>query len=143
MKKRGLRLERKISYTQRERQSSNSLIYIKGQAIILSGEKMGEATEKDSGKEQVITVTVKVVDGDEGVFHFNADQLVAKGKEQVLHHFHIEPAPGVIYHFAFEVGKILDDNKTWRQQGVKSGAVLLFGTEQQVGLSVSGLLCSR
>jgi len=103
---------------------------------------MDEVTEKGSGKEQVITVTVKLVDGDQDVFHFNADQLVAKGRERVLNHFHIEPAPGVVYHFAFEVGKLLDENKTWRQQGVKDGAVLLFGTEQQVGSSVLGLLCS-
>jgi hypothetical protein len=92
-----------------------------------------EVTSQGSGQEQVISVTVRVIDGDEAPFHFNADQLVAKGRERVLNYFHIEPAPGVVYHFAFEVGKLLDDNKTWREQGVKDGAILLFGTEQQVG----------
>lgn len=87
----------------------------------------------DSGKEQVIEVMVKVIDGDEGNFHFNVDQLIAKGKKEVEERFHIKPAPGVIYHFAYEPGRILDDNKTWRQEGVKNGTTLLFGTEQQVG----------
>lgn len=86
-----------------------------------------------SSQEKVITVTVQVIDGDEGIFHFNVDQLIAKGRERVLNHFHIEPAPGVVYHFAFDVGKVLDENKTWQQEGVKDGTKLLFGTEQQVG----------
>ena len=92
------------------------------------------ATEvQAAGTEEVIAVTVQVVDGDSDVFHFNVDQLVDKGRERVLHHFHIEPSPGVVYHFAFEFGKVLDENKTWREQGVKDGMTLLFGTEQQVG----------
>jgi hypothetical protein len=86
-----------------------------------------------SGKEQVIKVTVKVIDGDKDDFHFNVDQLVAQGKERVQNRFQIKPAPGVIYHFAYEPGRILDENKTWKQEGVIEGATLLFGTEQQVG----------
>jgi len=85
------------------------------------------------GSEQVIVVTVKVVDGDEDKFHFNVDHLISKDKERVLHRFQIKPAPGVIYHFAYEPYKLLDENKTWQQEGVKSDTTLLFGTEQQVG----------
>lgn len=83
--------------------------------------------------EQVIKVTVKLIDGDSDEFHFNVDHLIGSDKEKVLNKFHIKPAPNVIYHFAYEVGKLLDDNKTWRQEGVRNGATLLFGTEQQVG----------
>jgi hypothetical protein len=89
--------------------------------------------ENGRGQGQVITITVKVVDGDEAEFHFNVDQLVAKGRERVLNHFHIKPTPGVVYHFAYEYGKLLDENKTWSELGVPDGAELLFGTEQQVG----------
>lgn len=89
--------------------------------------------KEEQGHEQVIKVTVKLVEGDEATFEFNADQLVGKEKERVLHHFHIEPPSGVKYYFALQGGKLLDDNKTWRLQGIKDGATVLFGTEQQVG----------
>ena len=86
----------------------------------------------DTSKE-VITIEVQLVDGDEEKFHFNADQLVGKAKPRVLHRFHIVPPSGVVYYFAFAKGQLIDDNKTWAQQGVKTGMTILFGTEQQVG----------
>lgn len=86
----------------------------------------------DTSKE-VIAITIQVVDGDEDLFHFNDDQLVGSAKQRVLNRFHIVPPPGVIYYFAFAKGKLLDDNKSWEQNGVKSGMTILFGTEQQVG----------
>jgi hypothetical protein len=88
---------------------------------------------QEAKSEQVIVVTVKVIDGDEDDFHFNVDHLIGKSKEQVMHRFQIKPPTGVIYHFAYEPGKILDENKTWRQEGVADHSTLLFGTEQQVG----------
>jgi len=90
-------------------------------------------TSQQVRPEHVIVVTVKVIDGDQDDFHFNLDHLIGKSKEQVLHRFQIKPPPGVIYHFAYEPGRILDENKTWRQEGVKDHSTLLFGTEQQVG----------
>lgn len=87
---------------------------------------------RNSGK-QVIEVTVRLVHADSHNFHFSVNELIANDKRKVLHRFRIYPLPNVIYRFAYEFGTLLDEKKTWRQEGVKSGAILLFGTEQQVG----------
>jgi hypothetical protein len=84
-------------------------------------------------RQQVIKVTVKLVEAGSHNFHFDLDHLIAKDKEKVLLRFRIHPPHVVVHRFAYEVGRILDENKTWRQEGVKSGATLLFGTEEQVG----------
>jgi hypothetical protein len=84
-------------------------------------------------RQEVISVTVKLIDAGSHDFHFSVDQLIGNDKEKVLRRFRIHPPYKVIHHFAHEVGRPLDERKTWRQEGVKNGAVLLFGTERQVG----------
>jgi hypothetical protein len=84
-------------------------------------------------RQNVIRITVRLMDAGCHDFHFSVDQLIGNDKEKVLRRFRIHPTSKVIHHFAYEVGRLLDENKTWRQEGVKSGATLLFGTEEQVG----------
>jgi hypothetical protein len=84
-------------------------------------------------RQEVIRVTVKLMDAGSHDFHFSVDQLIANDKEKVLRRFRIHPPSNVIHRFAYEIGRPLDEKKTWRQAGVKNGAILLFGTERQVG----------
>jgi len=80
----------------------------------------------------LITITIRTVDGETWTQDFNPNETVKSVIQRALAHFNLQPAPGVIYHLLFE-GRLLVDTKTLEQEGVKSGAVLLLGTEAQVG----------
>lgn len=47
--------------------------------------------------------------------------------------FGIESPVGVVYYFLFD-GRRLDNTKTLEQEGVLDGALVILGTEPQVGL---------
>jgi len=79
-----------------------------------------------------VTVTIRTVDGETWTEAFNLNESVKSVIQRALAHFNLQPAPGVIYHLLFE-GRLLVDTKTLEQEGVKSGSVLLLGTEAQVG----------
>lgn len=84
----------------------------------------------DSGP--LITLTIRTVDGETWVDKFSVHETVKSVVQRALAHFKIQPAPGVAYHLVYE-GRVLDDNKTLEQEGVKDGATLLLATEPQVG----------
>jgi hypothetical protein len=82
--------------------------------------------------EPVVVITIRTVEGETWTDKFNIHEPIKSILQKALAHFGIQPAPGVIYHFLYE-GRLLDDSKTLEQEGVKTGATLLLGTEAQVG----------
>jgi uncharacterized ubiquitin-like protein YukD len=81
---------------------------------------------------QFITITIRTVEGETWTDKFNTHETVKSLIQRGLAHFSIQPAPGVTYHLLYE-GRVLDDNKSLEQEGIKDGATLLLGTEAQVG----------
>jgi len=79
-----------------------------------------------------IKITIRTVDGETWTDEFSIHETVKSLLQKSLAHFRIQPAPGVVYHFLYE-GRLLDETKTLEQEGLKTGSVLLLGTEAQVG----------
>lgn len=79
-----------------------------------------------------ITIIIRLVEGDQDEFHVSLHEPIHSLAKRALAHFHLQPTGGVEYKFLLD-GRLLDPNKTLEEEGVTEGAILLFGTEQQVG----------
>ena len=82
----------------------------------------------------LLSITIRTVDGETWTNEFNKNETVKSVVQRALAHFKLQPPPGVTYHLLFE-GRLLIDTQTLEQEGVANGAVLLLGTEPQVGMA--------
>jgi len=88
-----------------------------------------------SESDQVVSVTVRLIEGGSISIKVSLEELVRALKQRALAGLHVEPAPGTGYSL-FLNNVMLQDGATLEASGVTNGATLLLATEPQVGSQI-------